>query len=75
MNASEAVESISMETPLIRILAVGVGVKVAQLVQFSHSTAGVVGIGADCGGVDGTAKGTISGRACSTTSVFSWRFQ
>ena len=42
MNASEAVESISMATPLIWILAVEFGLKVAQLVQLSHATAGTV---------------------------------
>ncbi len=73
INASEAVESISIDTPLIRILAVGVGVKIAQLVQLLHSIAGDVGTdGEDTGGA---VKGTISGRDCSTTSYLSWRFQ
>lgn len=47
MNASEADELISIVIPLIRTLALEVGVKVVQLVQFPHSTVGVVGISSD----------------------------
>ncbi len=47
MNASETDELISIVTPLIRTLASEVGVKVVQLVQFPHSTVGVVGISSD----------------------------
>ena len=62
IKVSGADESISIDTPLIRIRAVGVGVKVAQLVQFSLPIAEVVGIGDDGGDAVGIAKGTISGR-------------
>ena len=75
MNASEAEESISIEIPFIMILAVGFGVKLAQLVQLLHSSVGDVGIGTAGEDTGGAAKGTISGRDCSTTSSLSWRFQ
>lgn len=75
MNASEADELISIVTPLIRTLASEVGVKVVQLVQFPHSTVGVVGISSDRGRTDGIDKEIISGKACSTASFLSNRFQ
>ena len=75
INASEAEESISMDTPFIKILAVGFGAKVAQLAQFFRATSEVVGIICDVAGADGIAKGTISGRTCSKASSLSWRFQ
>ena len=71
MNASEAEESISMETPFIMILAVGFGAKVEQLAQFFRATSEVVGIICDEEGADGIAKGTISGRTCSNASSLS----
>ena len=47
IKESGADESISMEMPLIKILAVGVGAKVAQLVQVLLPTVGLVGTGDD----------------------------
>ena len=71
MNASEAEESISMESQFIRILAVEFGAKVEQLVQFFRATSEVVGIICDEEGADSIAKGTISGRTCSKGSSLS----
>ena len=71
MNASGAVESISIEIPLISILALELGAKVAQLAQFSRATSEVVGIICDGEGADGIARGTISGSTCSNASSLS----
>ena len=75
MNASEAEESISIEIPFIKILALKFGVKLAQLVQLLHSSVEDVGTGTAGEDTGGAVKGTISGRDCSTTSSLSWRFQ
>lgn len=75
MKDSDADESISIEIPLISIMALELGAKVAQLAQFSRATSEVVGIICDGEGADGIARGTISGSACSKTFSLSWRLQ
>ena len=58
MKASGAEESISMEIPLREIFAHELLAKVVQLVQVSPVTSAV-----GTGVTEGTANGTISGRA------------